>query len=76
MDMGSIMKALGAWNQFKENHPKFPAFCRAVKEKGIQEGSVIEISITTPEGGRMETNLKVKPEDLEMLRELMEIGKP
>ena len=42
------MKITGAWNTFKSNHPKFPAFCQAVSRKGLKEGSIIEIAITTP----------------------------
>ena len=52
MDFGNMMKLMGAWNTFKRNHPKFPAFCRA------------------PEGERIETSLKVKAEDLELIRNL------
>lgn len=70
MDMGSMMKALGAWNTFKGNHPKFPAFCKAVMKKGIREDSVIEVIVTTPEGERIETSLKIQAGDLELLRNL------
>ena len=66
------MKFTGAWNTFKRNHPKFPAFCQAVSRKGIREGSIIEIAFITPEGEKIETNLKVKDSDLELLRQLSE----
>ena len=62
-NIGNIMKITGAWNTFKSNHPKFPAFCQAVSRKGLKEGSIIEIAITTPEGEKIETNLKVKDSD-------------
>ena len=70
MDFGNMMKLMGAWNTFKRNHPKFPAFCRAVHAKGLREDSVVEIIVTTPEGERIETSLKVKAEDLELIRNL------
>ena len=38
--------------------------------KGIRVDSVIEISVTTPEGERIETNLKVKQSDLDLLQSL------
>ena len=44
MNIGSMLKITNAWNTFKRNHPKFPAFCRAVSRKGIREGSILEIS--------------------------------
>ncbi len=68
MDFGNMMKFMGAWNTFRGNHPKFPAFCKAVYEKGIKEDTVIEIVVTTPDNERIETSLKVKESDLELLK--------
>lgn len=68
MDFGGMMKFMGAWNTFKENHPKFPAFCKAVAQRGIKEDTVIEIVVTTPDNERIETSLKVKASDLKLLR--------
>lgn len=70
MDMGNMMKMMGAWNAFQQNHPKFPAFCKAVAQKGIKEDTIFEIIVTTPEGEKIETSLKVKPSDLELLNGL------
>ena len=53
-----------------ENHPKFAPFLDAVNKNALGEGTIIEISVTSPEGRHYETNLKVKPEDLEFLRSL------
>ena len=72
MNIGNMMKIISAWSTFKKNHPKFPAFCQAVSRKGIREGSIIEITFTTPEGEKIETNLKVKDSDLELLKQLSE----
>ena len=67
MDFSGMMKFMGAWNTFKENHPKFPAFCRAVAQRGLKEDTVIEIIVTTPDKERIETSLKVKASDLDLL---------
>ena len=67
MDFSGMMKFMGAWNTFKENHPKFPAFCKAVAQRGLKEDTVIEIIVTTPDKERIETSLKVKASDLELL---------
>ena len=68
-NIGNIMKIPGG----KSNHPKFPAFCQAVSRKGLKEGSIIEIAITTPEGEKIETNLKVKDSDLKLLKQLSDL---
>ena len=33
-NIGNMMKVMNAWNTFKKNHPKFPAFCSAVSRRG------------------------------------------
>ena len=40
------------------------------------EGSVIEISVTTPDGKNYCTNLKVKAEDMEFLNSLKNMNPP
>jgi hypothetical protein len=40
----------------------------------IREDAVIEMAVVTPEGKRLETNLKVKASDMELLREAMELA--
>ncbi len=67
MDLGMIMKLKGAWDTFTGNHPKFPLFLQAVGKKGIKEGSILEVSITDPDGTVMNTNLKITATDMELL---------
>lgn len=67
MDFKAIMKVRQAWETFVQNHPKFPVFANAVKEKGISEGTLVKIEITNPDGQEMKIALKVKQSDLEMI---------
>ncbi len=69
----SIMKLLGAKNQFKESHPKFAAFLKAMAVDGIEEGTVIELTVTRPGQKPMTTNLKVRQSDLEFFEGLKEM---
>jgi len=70
MDMGALLKFKQSWDTFCSNHPKFPMFVNAVKQKGIEEGTVIDINITAPDGQTMGTNIKVTASDLELFRTL------
>ena len=72
-NIGYFMKITCAWKTKKSNHPKFPSFCQAFSRKVLKEGSIIEIAITTPEGEKIETNLKVKDSDLELLKQLSDL---
>jgi hypothetical protein len=70
MNMGSITKLMNFQNQFVQTHPKFAAFFQKVLVQGIEEGSVIEITVTKPDGTAATGNMRVQLSDLEMLREL------
>ncbi|MBR4341474.1 MAG: hypothetical protein IKP88_01980 [Lachnospiraceae bacterium] len=70
MNISAIWKLKSAWEQFTKEHPKFPLFLEAVQNTGIQEGTVIGISVTDPEGKVIETNIKVTASDLELYETL------
>ena len=52
---------------FRNNHPKFPLFLDAVSKDALMEGTIIEITVTTPQGKNYCTNVKLKPEDMELM---------
>ena len=73
MNPASMMKIMNLKNLFHRQHPKFAAFMTAAMAKGVQEGSVIEITVKNPEGEEMTANIKVRPGDLELLQEIREL---
>lgn len=66
----AIFKAKKSWETFCANHPRFPAFMQAVQSAGIQEGTIIEVSVTTPEGKTLTTNVKLTASDMQALNDL------
>ncbi|MBR4528660.1 MAG: hypothetical protein IKO80_00120 [Lachnospiraceae bacterium] len=54
--------------KFQQEHPKFMPFCRAVSERALQEGSIIDISVTPPDGKTLSTNLRLTSNDVEAIR--------
>ncbi len=74
MNPASIMKLMGAKNRFQANHPKFAAFLKAVFSRELEEGTIIEIKVIRPGEEGMTANIKVQESDLELLRELKELG--
>lgn len=75
MNPALLMKLMNARKQFAENHPKFVSFMNAISEEHLQEGTVIEVTVKSPTGSTMTTNVKVKESDLELLRSLKELAK-
>ncbi len=69
-----LFKIKSAAAQFNANHPKLLPFFNAARPKAMTPGSIIAISITDPNGEKIETNLKVQESDIEMLNLLMEMS--
>ena len=67
MNPMEMMKIAQAWQTFSANHPKFLPFVNAVSQGTLVEGSVIEIAVITPEGKKLESNLKLTQSDLEFI---------
>ena len=70
----SVMRLMSAKNKFAENHPKFVAFLSNVFGTGVEEGTIIEITVTKPGAKAVTANIKVKQSDLELLQELKELS--
>lgn len=75
MNPMALMKIMNAKTKFNASHPEFGAFLKAAFAGGIQEGTIIEMKVTKPDGTEMTTNLKIKQSDLELLQELREAVK-
>lgn len=65
-DFSAFQKGRESWETFKRNHPKFPEFLRYIGNKGVTEGTNIEINVQYPNGQNVKTNVKLKPEDVEI----------
>lgn len=50
MNPMDLMKIMSAKNRFDANHPKFGAFVKAAFGGGIQEGTILELTVTKPDG--------------------------
>ena len=75
MNPAMMMKFMGAKNKFNQNHPKFMAFLNAAFTGGIEEGTVIEITVTKHGQGPLTSNLRVTRDDLELMESLREMSK-
>ena len=66
MDPFKLLKLKSLFERFKTNHPKVPLFLRAAIGE-IQEGTVVEVKVTPPEGKSIVTNIRINQEDLELI---------
>ena len=75
MNPAVLMKIMSAKNAFTANHPKFSAFLSAVFRNGIEEGTIIEITVQKPGQEALTSNLKVQQSDLDLLQSLQELAR-
>lgn len=71
MDM---MKIGERFKKFQADHPKVVAFFASARGD-VREGTVIEMSITTPEGEKKTANMRVNADDVETIEILMNMGR-
>lgn len=72
MNPMNVFKLKGLLDRFKDNHPKVPLFFKAAAGT-VQEGSVIEIKIISPDNKTIITNFKVNSEDIALVNELKDL---
>ena len=66
----NMIKLMSAKQKFTNNHPRFEAFVRHVFSSGIEEGTVVELTVTKPGGSPVTANIRVQASDLELMEEL------
>ncbi|MDO4266538.1 MAG: hypothetical protein Q4C63_08795 [Eubacteriales bacterium] len=71
--ISQMMEMKSIADRLRRNHPKFPAFIQAVMQKGIPEGTVLELKVIEPDGSEYITNLRVNEDDLDCIRRLKEL---
>lgn len=76
MNPAKIFQLKASWDRFAASHPKFSLFLRAVSDGNVmQEGTIAEITITTADGRKYETNLKLTANDLQLFDDVRQIVK-
>lgn len=71
------MQLMGLKNdleKFKNNHPKFVQFVQAMAQSGIQEGTILECKVISPDGQEIQANIKITQEDLALFQKLKEMA--
>lgn len=67
-----FMQIKGMLDTFKKSHPKVPMFFSAAVQS-ISEGSIVEMTITNPDGKKICTNMKVTKDDIQLIQQLKQM---
>lgn len=63
------------WKGFEGRHPKFVMFLKSAMQSGVGVDSIVDIQITLPDGRKIESNMKICPEDVEFIKNIGSMGK-
>ena len=70
-----VLKLKDQLKAFTGRQPGCTSFVRAIRRKGLPEDSVLDLTITSPDGKTMSTNLRLSAEDIAFVRTISELGK-
>lgn len=74
MNPMNLLQLKPYWSRFKANHPKLVSFVKtASDERFLDEGSLIEITVTNSQGKKMSANLRVRQDDMDFLGRLKDM---
>lgn len=68
MNPMEMMKLGERFRIFQSQHPRAIAFVQDVAANAIQEGTIMELKVTMPDGKERITNIKLTADDLETIR--------
>ncbi|MCR4686887.1 MAG: hypothetical protein K5659_04910 [Lachnospiraceae bacterium] len=68
MNPAMLLQFKKKWEEFAQRHPRFVQFANALASADVGEGSVIDVTVTLPDGRQMASNLRLTAEDIEMIR--------
>ncbi len=69
-----LLQLKASWEQFKIRHPRLSPFLGAVSAGALREGTVIEVTVSTADGKKYSSNLKLSAEDIRLMEELKELS--
>ena len=68
MDKMIMNEARNRINTFNSEHPKVMPFLEMLKKNALEEGTVVEMRATTPDGKEYVSNIRLTKTDVETIK--------
>ena len=68
MDKMIINEAKNRINMFNNDHPKVMPFLEMLKKNAVEEGTIVEMRVTTPGGEEYVSNIRLTKNDVETIK--------
>lgn len=65
--LAMLQKVKPLLDTFRAEHPKVSLFLHAIQQDAIRKDSVMELSVTTPEGKTYTSNIRLTDNDMKLL---------
>ncbi len=69
-----LFKIKKMWSDFTAAHPKVLPFFKEVGSGYLGEGTIIDITVTDPNGRNIRCNMVVRESDMELMKSISEMG--
>lgn len=76
MNPAELLKLKSDLKTFEKEHPKFLSFLRYCADRGMGEGTVVDITLRSPDGESTHANMRLTAQDAEMLQRLRRVLLP
>ncbi len=73
MTPGKLLKFKADWEAFQDRHPKLIRYFEALAKQDAPAGTILDITVTYPDGSRLHANARMTEEDAVVLRQLQEL---
>ena len=70
MNPAELFKLKADLKTFEKAHPKFLSFLRYCVDRGMGEGTIVDVTLRYPDGERTHANMRLTEQDAEMLQRL------
>lgn len=68
-----LLKLRSRVEVFHQDHPKVLPFLKKVSAEALEEGGVLALSVTRPDGKAYSSNIRINANDVETVRMLLEL---
>ena len=65
-----LLKLKRQWDGFASRHPKLLRYLAYVSDYSLEEGAILDLTVTDAEGKALHSNAKLTAEDVAFLQEL------
>lgn len=65
-----LLKLKREWDGFAGRHPKLLRYLAYVSDHSLEDGAILDLTVTDPEGKALHANAKLTAEDVAFLQEI------